>query len=247
MTEVWLEEIACDFWSAAGECESYPRDMTRAIFALPVTIVELEQLSVSMVCSWFRKRGFVYIPPCSERSLSGCLVAYGGHGVIFVDASDNEDEKRYSLAHETSHFIVDYSNIRKESVAKLGACVLDVLDGRRTPTISERVDALLSKAPIGVFSNFMDREADGTMRGTVTQAEYRADLLAFELLAPARDVMLRLRTQIKGFPVLVQRQEVSDALTAYYGLPLNAAKTYALRLIPDQNTTDTIRDWLGLK
>jgi Zn-dependent peptidase ImmA (M78 family) len=39
-------------------------------------------------------------------------MARAGHGFISLDGSDADDERRFSLAHELAHFLLDYQDPR---------------------------------------------------------------------------------------------------------------------------------------
>src|SRR5205814_1009729 len=128
-------------------------------------------------------------------ALRACLVAHGGHGFAFIDASDCEDERRFSLAHELAHFLHDYLEPRRRIVQLVGLSALEVLDGYRAPTADERVHAVLSQTTVGCHVHLLDRDREGQMLSrAVTDAESGADRLAFELLAPAEHVWSAITT-----------------------------------------------------
>jgi len=89
-----LLDLASAFWSAAGTLEPFPRRLQGPITrALPLTVVSLPGLHVVTIRAWLDQRR---IPcPCevADRSLRACLVARAGHGFVFVDSADPEDER----------------------------------------------------------------------------------------------------------------------------------------------------------
>jgi len=67
--------------------------------------------------------------------------------------------------------------------------VLEVLDGRRRPGPAERLHALLGGVPVGFHTHLLARDGDGRAAGAEAAAEREADRLAYQLLAPAAEVL----------------------------------------------------------
>ncbi|MBI1884770.1 MAG: ImmA/IrrE family metallo-endopeptidase [Chloroflexi bacterium] len=248
MTEGWLERIVEEFWKRAGGPEPFPRNLERPIlWALPLALLKLPRLWVSDVEVWLQRRGIAFRLDCGDRPLRGCLVAYGGRGCVLLDGSDPEDERRFSLAHEAAHFLLDYLQPRERAVARLGAAILEVFDGLRGPTVDERVDAVLGRASIGVHTHLMERQPDGVLGcGRIVGAESRADRLALELLAPAGEVQCRVARFRR--PSSFQRgvDLAVEILTGDFGLPAAAAEPYAKLIMRCWRGGPSFREWLGL-
>src|SRR5712692_3347921 len=107
---MWLDTVGQDainlFWKLSGDIETYPRNLERSLaFALPVVLVKLPHLRLWDIERWLQARGVGYQFNCQSRAVCGCLVAFGGKGMIFVDGSDPDDERRFTLAHEIAHFM----------------------------------------------------------------------------------------------------------------------------------------------
>lgn len=236
----WAIELAETFWHEAGGPESFPRALRRSIAnALPVTIVSLPRLRVAGVTAWLAEHAV----PCPlgslDRPLRACLVARYGHGLIFLDGTDPDDEQRFSLAHEVAHFLRDYWQPRHEATARLGPAVLEVLDGDRPARATERMDALLARASIGFHVHLMDRAGGRFATSAIERAERDADLLAYELLAPSA---LALALVTGRAPA-----EQVAALVHGYGLPRAAAARYAAILVPREERADSLLSRLGLR
>jgi hypothetical protein len=245
MIEAGLVRIASNFWGAAGDVRTAPRDPAAVVSRLlPLSIVQLSGLSIKVIEQWFAARRAPYSFLCHNRALCGCLVAAGGHGFVFVDSQDAADERRFTLAHEIAHFLLDYDAPRRRALELFGESIRPVLDGLRPPTVEERIHSVLSSTPIGMFYNLMPRgEYGGVDQGSTLVAEDRADRLALELLAPADEVLADLPAQ--GMQSFERARYLSDMLVDDYGLPRAVARTYAAALLP-QSTQISTAQWFGL-
>ena len=149
-------------------------------------------------------------------------MAYGGSGVLFVDATDDPAERRVTVAHEAAHFVVDYWLPRLE-LADRAPHLLAVIDGLRQANDADHVDALIARAPLGVQTHLFERDAAGAMlTPEVKQLEQRAAQIAWEVLAPQAVI-----TQHVCDPdpfALVRSLEVD------FGLPRTTAREYAQHL-----------------
>ncbi|MBI4497316.1 MAG: hypothetical protein HY689_05400 [Chloroflexi bacterium] len=247
MTEPRLERIAQEFWAAAGGPEPFPRRLEGAVlWALPLMVAKLPRLWVRDAEAWLRARGLPFCAGGPDRPLHGCLVAYGGSGCVLLDGTDPADEQRFSLAHEVAHFLLDYQEPRRRAVQRLGRSLLEVFDGRRPPTATERIDAILCQAPMGAHTHLMERRPDGVLGcGPVADAEAQADRLALELLAP--DAEVERRVALSGRPVAFAagRRHLVAALTTDFGLPQAVAASYGAGLARAWWGGPSFREWLG--
>jgi hypothetical protein len=187
--------------------------------------VSLPGLTVGRVLDWLADAGVT--PPDLTgpgRALRGLLFARDGEGFLFVAADDDPAERRFTLAHELAHLLRDYLQPRQRACAALGQAVLDVLDGRRPPTLTERIHGILRDVPCGPFTHLMAR--DGARRAPAAAAAERdADRLACELLAPAAEVRARVGTPGSAHDAVV-------VLANEFGLPPVVAAGYAGELFP---------------
>ena len=161
--------------------------------------------------------------------MRACLAACRGHGLIFLDGADEEEEQRFSLAHELAHFLRHYWQPRRRARRRLGEQVAEVLDGDRPPTEQERLHALLKNVPLGFHLHLMrrGRRREG-INAAVAWAEEEADLLAYELLAPAADVLARTGP-VQGD---AGRVKLAEVLQSDFGLPAQQAADYGRLLLP---------------
>lgn len=244
---LWLQAAVDDFWQAAGEMEPFPRSLeTPVLWALPVFIVKVPRLSVADLRATLAEYGIDFRVDSVNRGLHGCLVAFGGKGVVMLDGSDPPDELRFSLAHEVAHFLIDYHRPRQRALRRLGSTIVDVLDGLRPPRKEERIDAVLSDVRIGVHTHLMDRSASGAIGcGRIAGSEFRADRLALELLAP-EDAVLAVAASSAVF-ANDQTEAVEAALIDSFGLPETLARHYAGFLVTLHQRAPSLRAWLGME
>jgi hypothetical protein len=227
---LWIAELVRDFWATAGVVESFPRELRRPIVrALPVSIVLLPHLRLDSVRDWLCQNGVAC--PCDEadRPLRACLAAHSGSGLIFLDGTDRDDEQRFSLAHELAHFLRHYWHLRQRAGRYLGERIAEVLDGERPPTEKERLHALLKNIPLGFHLHLMRRgPRREVFNATIVRAEEEADQVAYELLAPAADILTRAGTvQGEG-----GRTKLTEMLQSDFGLPREQAMDYCRLLLP---------------
>jgi hypothetical protein len=222
------------FWKCCGRASpSFPRNLERAVaFALPVTLVKLPRLHISSVGEWLVARGPKVKAPLGrvDRPIRGCVIAWRGHGVVFVDGADPEDEQRFTLAHEVAHFLFDYFVPRRRALAELGPQIGDVLDAVRAPTADERLVALLRHVPLRPYVNMLERDQDiATSDSNLETVESSADRGAFVLLAPPIEVWRRVGRLAHQFEDRVQ--QVALPLRETFGLPTFAAQRYSRLLL----------------
>jgi len=222
----------------AGGPEPFPRSLRLPVaVALPATVVLLPRLSVAGISTWLADQDVACSLSSVDRPLRACLVARYGHGVIFLDGTDSEDEQRFSLAHEVAHFLHDYWHPRQHAAERLGSGVLDAMDGFRPPRHDERIHAILARVSIDFHTHLMERTPDGHRPDAVVdEAERDADRLAFELLAPL-DTLADKAAQLTAAE---RRIALRRHLATAYGLPPTQASAYADLIAPTPRTTPSL-------
>ena len=228
-TPLWVLELAAEFWQRAGAPGPFPRDLRPSVHrATPLSVKVLEGLNVQRVRTWLGKQRVACVVPAGDRALRACLFARDSWGVVFLDADDPETEHRFSLAHEIGHFLRHYWQPRRRAVAHFGEGILDVFDGKRPPTPTERLHALLRNVRVGAHLHLLGRDdRRRAVSGAIAAAEEEADRLGCELLAPTE-----LLTRVRSRSTREARQEVERQLIATFGFPRPEAAAHACRLYP---------------
>jgi hypothetical protein len=238
--------IADEFWKKAGACEPFPRQLESSIlWALPVAVIKLPRLWASDVEAWLADRGIQFHLNVTNRLLHGSLLAYQGRGCILLNGADNDSEIRFSLAHETAHFLLDYQFPRQKAVNIFGETILEVFDGLRAPTVQERIHGILKQIPIGFHLHIMSKGTAGQFSGDdILGIEDNVDLLALEIISPEVEVRRRV-ARVWGER---HGQGCIDVATRIlnneFGLPPDISASYAVYLYPRVQTPSTVKDWL---
>lgn len=227
MSEGWLQDAVKDCGLPASTV--FPRDLAEDIpLVLPLTVVPLPDLTPRKGLEWLvshrRAHGGLV---ATDNLKHGFTMAHAGVGVLFLNSADPPDEQRFTLAHEVAHFVLDHLQPRSRAVRARGKRILPVLNGEQAPTVAEQLFSVLERIPYGTQANFMGRDDKGLPRtGQVMELEQRADLLAFELLAPRQELL----------PLLNQagRKELEAELISRFGLPVTEAPTYAGWLLSER-------------
>lgn len=236
MTDGYLTAVADDFWADAGGAPPPPRDLLDVVpLTLPVTIVTLPALGFARTGAWLARHGIRAPFPERDRRLHGCLVARAGQGIVFIDGADPMDERRFTLAHEIAHFLIDYQRPRERALRLMGPFITPVLDGMRQPTATESIHAALVDCPFGIHIHLLERE--GSLGAMAEAAEDRVDRLAWELLAPAELL----------FDDAAARDGSSDReriLRERFALPATQAVRYAQSLCRRFEPPPSFVEWL---
>jgi Zn-dependent peptidase ImmA (M78 family) len=195
---------------------------------MPIAVVKLPHLDLRLIEDWLIRRGVNFKFDVENRWVRGCLVAYGGKGMIFVDGADPIPEQRFTIAHELAHFMIDYWQPRNRSAQKYGPAVLELFDGLRGPTLDERIHAVLQGFPLGTFTRLIERGVQGGDEAT-WRAENHADQMALAFLAPPNEALSIISAS--GRTYADRNLEAVETLIDKFGLPRSVAVYYAAELL----------------
>lgn len=199
--------------------------------ALEVYVEEVEDLTTVTAASRIEGVGIRIPDGVSERRIHGCLAVGRRGGAILVEKNDNAAQKRFTVAHECAHFILEVRAKQERAATRLGHDFSDVLQGLRKATTIERIDARLHNVQSDALVHFMDRTAAGGYGcGRIQEAECLADDLAVEILAPRAELIESLSS--------FGRMSFSESLSVArriaerrFGLPETIAEWYADRTV----------------
>jgi hypothetical protein len=242
----YSQEAVEVFWELCGRDYDFPRNIDRVVsLALPLTMIKIPQLNLRAAENWLRQRGVPFHFGCESRTVRGCIVAFAGRGLIFIDADDPEDEQRFTAAHEAAHFLADYWLPRQKALKKFGLAIANVMDGFRKPTAAERINAVIIGTRIGVYTDLMGRD-DEPHNNEVWDIENRADAIALELLAPHDEVVSSINLPLGG-KFAKRVMEVGEVLIKRFGLPVTVSQSYSHSLLKSIGQGPSWMESLGLQ
>ncbi len=229
---VSIEYWAARFWKLAGGRGGFPTNIEyAAMSALEVRIEKVGNLTVSKAASGFGRAKALSSELTSERRLRGCVLVSGNGATILVEANDDEAQRRFTVAHETAHLILEVKRRHERMESRLGRGFDDILYGHREATNDERIEAWLRGVRLDPILHLMDRDPDGTREcGRTNQTECAADDLALEILAPRSEMADSIFAS--GSSRFAETLEAaSEIAERRFGLPKYIAEMYASRLV----------------
>lgn len=228
------------FWDLAGCEEAFPRMLQEPVaWALPIGVVSIPRLWLHDVFAYSERLSAQLQPHGRDRPLRGCLLASRGKGIIFIDGTDCLDERTFTLAHETAHFLLDHYIPRMRLVELLGTSIVEVLDGMRPPTMEERLSGIFVEESLLPQLHTLERDTDGSPSSESTRKmESEADLLAIELIAPESEVVRTCKAHGR-----TSTSELASILVHSFGLPERVAAGYCAELV-DVYGKGTFRTWI---
>ena len=220
------------FWRRAGGRSTPPVDIGyAAVCALEVAVWPITGLTTRTAVDNLRRVGITCSDIGDERELHGCVAIGPSGGLILVETRDSDAQKRFTIAHELSHYILEVHRHRQRAKRRMGDDYVGVLYGSRQATSTERIDAWLNNVRSAPTTHFMDRAADGGYGcGPTLEAECVADRLAIELIAPRAEVS-RAMPDCRKLPFRDLVHEAQRIAERQFGLPGAVADSYASRLV----------------
>lgn len=223
-----MRSLAESTWAAAPVPARQARDVEAAVaWSSPVAVVSLPHLGLPGVNAWLTARGIPALDGGTDAPLRGLMVAWRGHGIIFVDGTLTAPERRFVVAHEHGHFLLDYLEPRRRVLADAPE-LLAVVDAQRPPTSADRARASLARVPLGLHRHLLERDTGGGVVQDVVASEDDASQYAFELLTPWDEVVRRVGEVVNdGHQYEQALSAATDAVRDAFQLPTDAAAARA--------------------
>lgn len=213
-----LRELAGAFWARAPEAARRYRDVEAAApWAALLAVVSLPELTLGDVRGWMRSRDVPVVGGDDDLRLHGFLVAWRGIGVAFYDGTIDPDVRRFTLAHEIGHFLLDYELPRRR-VLRDAPDLLEVVDGVRPVNASDRAHAVLAGVPVGVHTHPFGADGEGV------EAEDEASRFALELLAPWDELLDVVRNASGGRTYRQRLRGATHVVSLRFRIPDWAAR-----------------------
>src|SRR4051812_27409151 len=100
MTSQEIVERAAEFWERSGSSPPFPRDLEPVVLlGTPLVVISLAELAPSTIVRWLSRRGIRFPLRLEDRPLDGCIVAWRGRVMIFLEKHLGPEDRRVILAH----------------------------------------------------------------------------------------------------------------------------------------------------
>jgi hypothetical protein len=239
-----LVDLAASFWDRVAELPPFPRNLEATIAQVtPVWVVPRPDLRPGVAQAWLRQRRLRLPLHLPDRPLDGCILAFRGVAVIFVDETLPTAERRVIVAHEFAHYLAEYEWPRDRARRRLGPTLAPLLDGIRPATPAENWAAALAGVRLEAHVHYMERTFDPCCLAAVDHVERTANALACELLAPQSAVRAEACQSGLGLGDCSPWQRL---LEERFGLPARWAIAYAGQLLTEARRHRSFCDRLGL-
>lgn len=212
------KELADQFWARTPDRLRGGADLDAAVVSsLPLALVTMSGLTLAGVRAWLGERG-IRAAGGQDARLRGFLVAWRGVGLLFCDGTLDAAERRFTIAHEVGHFVLDYEQPRRR-VLRDAPELLEVVDGAREATAADRTRALLARAPLGLHTHALGGEAEPVAE------EDEASRFALELLAPWDELLNLVRHDlVEGEAYRMTVARITASVADRFTLPEFAAR-----------------------
>ena len=221
-----VRERAATFWAGVPADVRERQDIEAAVaWSAPLAVVALPTLDEQRARAWLSQRNVPLDGDATARPLRGLLLAWRGAGIVFVDGTLDQPERRFTIAHELGHFLFDYVEPR-DRVLRDAPSLIEVVDGWRPPGQAERAEAILARVPLGLHTHLLDRDAHGGAAHEVELAEDAASRFALELLSPWPEALEAARTaaaETTELPFDERVRRTAEVLAVRFALPAERA------------------------
>jgi IrrE N-terminal-like domain len=243
-----IERIAREFWSTADQVHRLNFDILSAVNAsLIIDLIPVQQLSLGNIETWLAARTITIDLHVNDRSLHGALLIKDGSVFMFVDATGDEVQQRFTIAHEVSHFLLDYQLPKERAILALGKEIEDVLNGTSAPTTAQLVLSVIKGINIDPYTFLIEKTGNGSfISWSNFNSENEADYLALELLAPRIMVINDTVSSAKRLTYSQFTRKSHEILMKKYRIPSEVAHQYATELAYSVTNGPSFLDKLGL-
>ena len=199
-------------------------------WAAPLAVVALPELRITVAHGWLAERGVALGFGNKDRPLRGLLLAWRGSGLIFVDGSIPMADRRFTVAHELGHFLLDYMEPRGQ-VLRRDPDLLEVIDGHRLSTTEDRARAVLDGLPLGVHTHLLDRDPHGHGTWEMERGEDLSSRFALELLSPWNSARAIVGQVPNNLTWEARLEEATRLIESRFQLPSDVARTRARTIL----------------
>lgn len=242
-----IERIAREFWLTVDQEYRDGFDIVNAIdTSVFINLRRIKELSLKKLEEWLKEMTDQEEFNIDDRHLHGALIIKGPSIFMFVEASEDEVQQRFTVAHEVSHFLLDYHLPKERAILALGKEIEDVLNGNLPPSNIQRTLSAIKGVDIAPYSFLIEKTGNGSFENWSNfNAENEADYLALELLAPRARVISETISSTKRLAYSQFTRKSKEILIEKYRIPVRIADQYASELGYSVTSGPSFLDKLG--
>lgn len=243
-----IERIAREFWSTVDQVYRENFDILGAVeTSLTIDLIQLQKLSLRKIQDWLDARKINIAIDAIDRDLHGALLIKAGSVCMFVEEAGDEIQQRFTIAHEVSHFLLDYQIPLERALLQFGAEIEEVLNGNQKATRSQLVTSMINGVNLEPYSFLIEKTGNGSfLSWSNFNAENEADYLALELLAPRTKVINEAIASATLLTYSQFKRKSQEILKDKYRIPSEVAHQYASELAYLVTNGPSFLDKLGL-
>jgi Zn-dependent peptidase ImmA (M78 family) len=232
ITQEIVDWVRSNCFSPNGGLPRYPLSFdslsTSIRESFRIAIHSIPELHIARIAATVQRLHLPFESTTLDRysALAGFLYAYHGGGIIFIEANDREDRRKFSLAHELGHFINDY--YRPVYLKYESSNTIPLFQEEQTVQVHQVVSARCTKRDIfgGDEPEMLEVKSPDTRtlldslqrEQKEKYKEIKANSFAAELLMPMEECK-RVEHENPG----ASQEELTEALMKRFGVSRAAA------------------------
>ncbi len=243
-----IERIAREFWSTINPEYRDNFDILGAVEAsLTINLIKIQDLGLRKIEDWSKARNISVKIDANDRNVHGILFITDGTVLMFVEEEGDEIQQRFTIAHEVSHFLLDYKIPRERALLEFGTEIEEVLNGNLEATHSQLVTSMIKGINLEPYSFLIEKTGNGSfLSWSNFNAENEADYLALELLAPRAKIINETVSSARRLTYSQFTKKSQEILIDKYRIPSEVARQYASELAYSITNGPSFLDKLGL-
>jgi len=242
-----IERIAREFWSTVDQNYHENYDIISAVDTSPtIDLIKIKNLSISKIEEWLIAIGLKDNFDIPDRRLHGVLIIKGDSVAMFIEDDENPIQQRFTVAHEVSHYLLDYQIPKEKAILALGKEIEDVLNGNLPANNTQLALSVIKGINIDPYSFLIEKTGNGSFEDWKNfNSENEADYLALELLAPRIRIINETFSSTKRLSYSQFTRKSQEILIEKYRIPSDIARQYASQLAYSVTSGPSFLDKMG--
>lgn len=243
-----IERIARKFWATTQAEFRYDYDIVKAVeSSLNVHLIRMQQLNPTKIISWLASHNMDIPFESKATHLNGALLIKNDNVIMFIDAAENAVQQRYTLAHQVSHFLLNYQMPKERAIMTLGKEIAQVLSGNTEASVTQLVQSTVSNITGNVYTLLIEKWDESTsFDWELLRTKDPAVSLTLELLAPRYQIINETASVGARLRYSPFKRKCQELLIDKYRIPSEIAHKYASELAGSVTSGPSFLSKLGI-